>query len=354
MLTGPHWAMPLPRRSGADSTGGYMSAPPAPAAAPWDGAARTVRRDSLPARRPTHVASPAAEGRSFPDRQSKSRLLFPRTNQRSGNSRLNSVPGSCEHRCVTGRGRGAALCANQRRGSGYWHAVQPMGLPRGARCLPAERLVSAGELLGDRRGSPAAGGSRAPGCAAAVMAKGARARRRGGAETGRGGCRVECRAGAGRRGGISAARMLLPGDARRRGWRDSSPARCAQLAGKGLGRRGSPCRIQPFKHGAGRGGRAMTAGGRAGHGSGADLPPLFLGKNMPKARAGGAEEVSPESAERKGPGRPRAGGVSTARAWAGGAERGGRLPGVLCALRLLPVRAGRVRAAPGSRVAPGA
>ncbi|XP_051490129.1 N-lysine methyltransferase KMT5A isoform X3 [Apus apus] len=52
----------------------------------------------------------------------------------------------------------------------------------------------------------------------------------------------------------------------------------------------------------------MTAGGRAGHGSGADLPPLLLGKNMPKARASGAEEASPESAERKGPGRPRAGG----------------------------------------------
>lgn len=62
----------------------------------------------------------------------------------------------------------------------------------------------------------------------------------------------------------------------------------------------------------------MTAGGRAGHGSGADLSPFFLGKNMPKARAGGAEEARPESAERKGPGRPRAGGVSSARAWAGG------------------------------------
>ncbi|XP_074463098.1 N-lysine methyltransferase KMT5A isoform X1 [Larus michahellis] len=78
-----------------------------------------------------------------------------------------------------------------------------MGLRRGARRLPAERLVSAGELLGDRRGNPAAGGCRAPGRAAAVMAK---------------------------------------------------------------------------------------------------------GKNMPKARAGGAEEASPESAERKGSGRPRAGG----------------------------------------------
>ncbi|XP_074700618.1 N-lysine methyltransferase KMT5A isoform X1 [Strix aluco] len=52
----------------------------------------------------------------------------------------------------------------------------------------------------------------------------------------------------------------------------------------------------------------MTAGGRAGHGSGAHLLPLLLGKNMPKARAGGAEKASPESAERKGPGRPRAGG----------------------------------------------
>ncbi|XP_039936713.1 N-lysine methyltransferase KMT5A isoform X7 [Hirundo rustica] len=52
----------------------------------------------------------------------------------------------------------------------------------------------------------------------------------------------------------------------------------------------------------------MTAGGSAGHGSGADLPPLLLGKNMPKTRAGGVEKASPESAERKGPGRPRAGG----------------------------------------------
>ncbi|XP_062445681.1 N-lysine methyltransferase KMT5A isoform X2 [Rhea pennata] len=52
----------------------------------------------------------------------------------------------------------------------------------------------------------------------------------------------------------------------------------------------------------------MTAGGRAGRGSGAAVPPLLLGKNMPKAGAGGAEEASPESAERKGPGRPRAGG----------------------------------------------
>uniref|UniRef100_A0A8B9DNK8 Lysine methyltransferase 5A n=1 Tax=Anser cygnoides TaxID=8845 RepID=A0A8B9DNK8_ANSCY len=36
--------------------------------------------------------------------------------------------------------------------------------------------------------------------------------------------------------------------------------------------------------------------------------PRLGGKNMPKARAGGAEEASPENAERKGPGRPRAGG----------------------------------------------
>ncbi|XP_065548941.1 N-lysine methyltransferase KMT5A isoform X6 [Lathamus discolor] len=78
-----------------------------------------------------------------------------------------------------------------------------MGLPRGERRLPAERLASAGELLGDRRGSPAAEGRRAPGRAAAGMAK---------------------------------------------------------------------------------------------------------GRNMPKARAGGAEEARPESAERKGSGRPRAGG----------------------------------------------
>ncbi|XP_050174280.1 N-lysine methyltransferase KMT5A isoform X2 [Myiozetetes cayanensis] len=52
----------------------------------------------------------------------------------------------------------------------------------------------------------------------------------------------------------------------------------------------------------------MTAGGRAGHGSGAHLPPSLLGKNMPKTRAGGAEKATPESADRKGPGRPRAGG----------------------------------------------
>lgn len=58
----------------------------------------------------------------------------------------------------------------------------------------------------------------------------------------------------------------------------------------------------------------MTAGGSAGHGSGADLPSLLLGKNMPKTRAGGVEKASPESAERKGSGRPRAGGVSSGRA----------------------------------------
>ncbi|KAM4648756.1 N-lysine methyltransferase KMT5A isoform 2-T2 [Amazona ochrocephala] len=81
--------------------------------------------------------------------------------------------------------------------------VKPMGLPRGERRLPAGRLASAGELLGDRRGSPAAGCHRAPGRAAPGMAK---------------------------------------------------------------------------------------------------------GRNMPKARAGGAEEARPESAERKGSGRPRAGG----------------------------------------------
>lgn len=256
---------------------------------------------------------------------------------------------------MTGRGRGAALRANRGRGSVYRHAVKPMGLRRGARRLPAERLVSAGELLGDRRGSPAAGGSWAPGRAAAVMAKGARERRRGGAGPGarRGragpGARRAVAQGGGRAArGISAARRLLPGGAGRRGRRDSSPARCAQLAGKGLGRRGSPCRIQPFKHGAGRGGRAMTAGGRAGHGSGADLPPLFLGKNMPKARAGGAEEASPESVERKGPGRPRAGGVSTARAWAGGAGSGGSW-GLLRPPLPPAVRASRRAGRPGAR-----
>lgn len=41
---------------------------------------------------------------------------------------------------------------------------------------------------------------------------------------------------------------------------------------------------------------------------------------MPKARAGGAEEASPENAERKGPGRPRAGGVSAARAPSGAGD----------------------------------
>lgn len=90
----------------------------------------------------------------------------------------------------------------------------------------------------------------------------------------------------------------------------------------------------------------MTAGGRAGHGSGADLPPLLLGRNMPKARAGGAEEARPESAERKGSGRPRAGGVST-----GLAERGGRLPGIGCVLRFPPrgvLAVSRHRAVPGT------
>lgn len=93
----------------------------------------------------------------------------------------------------------------------------------------------------------------------------------------------------------------------------------------------------------------MTAGGRAGHGSGADLSPLLLGKNMPKARAGGAEEARPESAERKGPGRPRAGGVSGARAWAGGRAGGvGRAsPGVCSRLPLPPAgRASRCAGCP--------
>lgn len=117
-----------------------------------------------------------------------------------------------------------------------------------------------------------------------------------------------------------AARRPLPGGAERRGRRDSSPARCAQLAGKGLGRRGSPCCSEPFKHGAGRRGREMTASGGAGHGSDAALPSSLLGRNMPKARAGGAEKASPENAERKSPGRSRAGGVSAV--WV----RGGRLP----------------------------
>lgn len=117
---------------------------------------------------------------------------------------------------------------------------------------------------------------------------------------------------------LRAARRPLPGGAERRGRRDSSPARCAQLAGKGLGRRGSPCRSEPFKHGAGRGGREMTAGSGAGHGSDATLTSSLLGRNMPKARAGGAEKANPENAERKSPGRSRAGGVSVV--W------GGRLP----------------------------
>lgn len=91
----------------------------------------------------------------------------------------------------------------------------------------------------------------------------------------------------------------------------------------------------------------MTAGGSAGHGSGADLPSLLLGKNMPKTRAGGVEKASPESAERKGSGRPRAGGVSSARAWAGGAGRAA--PGLCCALRFPRCGIAAVRAAPGSR-----
>ncbi|XP_071619415.1 N-lysine methyltransferase KMT5A isoform X3 [Heliangelus exortis] len=78
-----------------------------------------------------------------------------------------------------------------------------MGLRRGARHLPAERLLLAGELLGDRGDSPGAGASWPRGRATATMAR---------------------------------------------------------------------------------------------------------GKNMPKTRAGGAEKASPENAERKGPGRPRAGG----------------------------------------------
>ncbi|XP_021268281.1 N-lysine methyltransferase KMT5A isoform X2 [Numida meleagris] len=108
--------------------------------------------------------------------------------------------------------------------------------------------------------------------------------------------------------GLPAARRSIPRGPGRRGRRDSSPARCAQLVGKGLGRRGSPCRSEPFKHGAGRGGREMTAGGGAEHGSEAVLPSSLLGRNMPKARAGGAEKASPENAERKSPGRARAGG----------------------------------------------
>ncbi|KAM6297764.1 LOW QUALITY PROTEIN: N-lysine methyltransferase KMT5A [Aegotheles albertisi] len=94
-----------------------------------------------------------------------------------------------------------------------------MGARRGARRHPAERLASAGELLGDGGGCPAAGGSCAPGLAA--MAK---------------------------------------------------------------------------------------------------------GRNMRKARVSGAEEASAESAERKGPGRPRAGGVSSP-GLGGRNGAGGRLPG---------------------------
>uniref|UniRef100_A0A8C4UN59 [histone H4]-lysine(20) N-methyltransferase n=1 Tax=Falco tinnunculus TaxID=100819 RepID=A0A8C4UN59_FALTI len=145
----------------------------------------------------------AMEGRSFPGRQSARRLLFARANQRPGNAHLNPFPGSCGHLRVTGRGQGAASRTNQERGSGYGHAAPPMGMRKGAWRLPAERLLSEGELLRDRRGGPAVGGCWALGPAAAAMAK---------------------------------------------------------------------------------------------------------GKNMPKARAGGAEEARPESAERKGPGRPRAGG----------------------------------------------
>lgn len=149
----------------------------------------------------------------------------------------------------------------------------------------------------------------------------------------------EMGAGAGPGGAeLPAARRQLPGGAERRGRRDSSPARCAQLAGKGLGRRGSPCRSEPFKHGAGRGGREMTASGGAGHGSDAALPSSLLGRNMHKAGAGGAEKASPENAERKNPGRSRAGGVSAVWSGAGGSP---------CPLRVRSVGWGRT-AVPGS------
>lgn len=216
-----------------------------------------------------------------------------------------------------------SVCFRRGSSSGTVGAARPRGAPGRRAAPPRSWLKVRGSGGGEER---AQGRGRAgPGARRAVAQGGGRAAR-----------------------GISAARRLLPGGAGRRGRRDSSPARCAQLAGKGLGRRGSPCRIQPFKHGAGRGGRAMTAGGRAGHGSGADLPPLFLGKNMPKARAGGAEEASPESVERKGPGRPRAGGVSTARAWAGGAGSGGSW-GLLRPPLPPAVRASRRAGRPGAR-----
>lgn len=171
--------------------------PAAPSAAPrgTDGpAGARSQRGVLPTWR-----GPAAEGAFLPGPPIRAPVAL-RTGQSASRERTFKP---CSQELppprVTGRGRGAALRANRGRGSVYRHAVKPMGLRRGARRLPAERLVSAGELLGDRRGSPAAGGSWAPGRAAAVMAKGARERRRGGAgpgaRPGRAGGAAGCRAG---------------------------------------------------------------------------------------------------------------------------------------------------------------
>ncbi|XP_042661032.1 N-lysine methyltransferase KMT5A isoform X2 [Tyto alba] len=188
-VTGQRWEVPMGRDGGGTSH--------------RDGPAGTRSHHGvLPTWR-----GPAAEGRSFPGRQSKRRLPFARANQRLENSHLNAVPGNCAYLRVTERRAGCGSCAaNQGRGSGYRHAVKPMGIAEGSAASPCGAVgFQRGKLLGDRRGSRAVGGSGAPGraAAAAVMAK---------------------------------------------------------------------------------------------------------GRNMPKARAGGAEKASPESAERKSPGRPRAGG----------------------------------------------
>lgn len=232
-----------------DGAGVRLPAPP-PAAAPQgaDGPAGTrFPRGVLPTWR-----GPAAEGRSFPGRQSERRLPFARANQRPGNARLNPVPGNCGDLRVTGRGQGAAPRANQRRGSGYRQAVKPMGLRRGARRLPAERLVSAGELLGDRRGSPAAGGSWAPGrAAAAVMAKGARARRREGARSGRGAAGpgrggLSRRAGTGRRG-VSPRRGGSSREARGAGAGGTPPPRGVRSSpGRGWAAAARPAASSPL------------------------------------------------------------------------------------------------------------
>ncbi|KAL9834325.1 N-lysine methyltransferase KMT5A [Geothlypis trichas] len=57
-----------------------------------------------------------------------------------------------------------------------------------------------------------------------------------------------------------------------------------------------------------RGQSGPPGAGAPGRGAAAAAAAMARGKNMPKTRAGGVEKASPESAERKGPSRPRAGG----------------------------------------------